>query len=181
MPVKYAVFLIAVSSLAPSVIQAAGTESAGLEFYGKVESYAEYEPWNWRLNATLQFFFQTESGGKSSMIFYQDDNRKSQFMDLFLISGKARFRAKVQGMNEIEKRVIRHDFADSKWHKVKIELSEEEIKLSIDTEDTIYKAKPIALTQYAESLDNAALYVGGIPLIDQGWSYPAIFYDIYAQ
>ena len=96
-------------------------------------------------------------------------------MDLFLINGKARFRAKVQGMNEIEKRVIRHDFVDSKWHKVKIEFSEEEIKLSIDTEDTIYKAKPIALTQYAESLDNAALYVGGIPLTDQGWSYPAIF------
>ena len=179
MSVKYAVFLIVVSSLAPSVIQAAGTaESAGLEFYGQVESYAEYEPWNWRLNATLQFFFQTKSK-KPAMIFYQDDNRESQFMDLFLINGKARFRAKIQGMNEIEKRTIPNDFADSKWHKVKIELSEEEIKLSIDTEGTIYNAKPIVLTQYAESLDNAALYVGGIPPFDGGWSYPAIFFDVY--
>ena len=178
MPVKYAVFLIVVSSLAPSVIQAAGTESAGLEFYGQVESYAKYEPWNWRLNSTLQFFFQTKSRDPA-MIFYQDDNGKSQFMDLFLINGKARFRAKVQGMNEIETRFIQHDFADSKWHKVKIELSEEEIKLSIDTEDTIYNAKPIALAKYAESLDNVALYVGGIPPINQGWSYPAIFTDVY--
>ena len=176
MSVKYAVFLIVVSS--PSLIQAAGTESAGLEFYGQPESYAEYEPWNWRLNATLQFFFQTKSK-KTAMIFYQDDNGQSQFMDLFLINGKARFRAKVQGMNEIDKRVIRHDFADSKWHKVKIELSEEEIKLSIDTEDTIYNAKPIVLTQYAESLDNAALYVGGIPPNFPGWSYPAIFNNVY--
>ena len=178
MPVKYAVFLIVVSSLAPSVIQAAGTESAGLEFYGQVESYAKYEPWNWRLNATLQFFFQTKSRDPA-MIFYQDDNGRSQFMDLFLINGKARFRAKVQGMNEMATRFILHDFADSKWHKVKIDLSEEEIKLSIDTEDKIYNATPIALTQYAESLDNAALYVGGIPLDLQGWSYQAIFFDVY--
>ena len=120
MPVKHFVFLIVVSSLAPSVIQAAGTESTGLEFNGKVESYAKYEPWNWRLNATLQFFFQTKSRDPA-MIFYQDDNGKSQFMDLFLISpGKARFRAKVQGMNEMATRFILHDFADSKWHKVKI-------------------------------------------------------------
>ena len=179
MPVKHVVFLIVVSSLAPSVIQAAGTESTGLEFNGKVESYAEYEPWNWRLNATLQFFFQTKSRDPA-MIFYQDDNGKSQFMDLFLISpGKARFRAKVQGMNEMATRFILHDFADSKWHKVKIELSEEEIKLSIDTEDKIYNATPIARTQYAESLDNAALYIGGIPPILQGWSYPEIFFDVY--
>lgn len=180
MSVKYVVFLIVVGSLVASVIQAVGAESVGLEFYGQVESYAEYEPWNWRLNATQQFFFQTKSK-KPAMIFYQDDNRASQFMDLFLINGKARFRAKVQGMNEIEKRVIRHDFADSKWHKVNIELSEEEIKLSIDTEDTIYNARPIVLTQYAESLDNAALYVGGIPLINQGWSYAAIFFNVYEK
>ena len=180
MSVKYALLvLIVVSLLAPSAIQAAGSESAGLEFFGQVESYAEYEPWNWRLNATLQFFFQTKSK-KPALIFYQDDNRESQFMDLFLIDGKARFRAKVQGMNEIEKRIIRHNFADSKWHKVKIELSEEEINLSIDTEDTIYNAMPIVLTQYAaESLDNAGLYIGGIPPIDRGWSYPAIFFNVY--
>ena len=181
MPVKYAVFLIVVSSLAQSLIQAAGTESAGLEFNGEVESYAEYEPWNWRLNATLQFFFQTKSR-KPAMIFYQDDKIKNYFMDLFLMSpGKARFRAKVQGMNEIATRFILHDFADSKWHKVKIELSEEEIKLSIDTEDKIYNATPIALTRYAESLDDAVLYVGGIPPILQGWSYPMIFYDVYTS
>lgn len=175
MSVKYALFLIVVTSLAPSVIQAAGIESAGLEFFGRVESYAEYEPWNWRVNATLQFFFKTKSK-KPAMIFYQDDNGKSQFIDLFLINGKARFRAKVQGMNEIEKRVIPHDFADLKWHKVKIELSEEELKFSIDT---IYNAMPIVLTQYAESLDNAALYIAGIPFIDQGWSYPTIFFNVY--
>lgn len=178
MSVEYALFLIVMSSMAPSAIQAAGTESAGLEFFGQVETYAEYEPWNWRHNATLQFFFQTKSK-KPAMIFYQDDNGESQFMDLFLINGKARFRAKIQGMNEIEKRVIRHDFADSKWHKVKIELSGEEIKFSIDTEDTIYNAMPIGLAQYAESIDNAALYIGGIPPVNRGWSYPAIFFNVY--
>jgi len=195
MSVKYAaVLLIVVSSLVASLIQAEGAESAGLQFYGKVESYAEYEPWNWRVNATLQFFFRTKSKKKSGLIFYQDDDGKNQFMDLFLINGReARFRAKVQGMDETEKRVIRHDFADSKWHQVKIEFSEKEIKLSIDTEDTqsqktkplktkplkIYKARPIVLTQYAESLDNAALYFGGIPTDNQGWTNPEIFYDVY--
>lgn len=178
MSVKDVALLFLVSLLASSVIQAAGAESAGLEFFGKLSSYAEYEPWNWRPNATLQFFFNTKSK-KTAMIFYQDDDGKNQFMDLFLINGKARFRVKVgQGMKEIEKRFIRYDFADSKWHKVKIEMSEEELKFSIDTEDTVYNAKPIAFTKYAESPDNAALFIAGIPF-QMGWSYPALFNEVY--
>lgn len=179
MSVKDVAFLFLVSLLASSVIQTAGAESAGLEFFGGLSSYAEYEPWNWRPNATLQFFFKTKSK-KTAMVFYQDDDGKNQFMDLFLINGKARFRAKVgQGMNEIEKRFIRHDFADSKWHKVKIELSEEDIKFSIDTEDKIHNAKPIAFTKYAESADNAALFIAGIPFEMGSWSYPALFTEVY--
>lgn len=115
------------------------------------------------------------------MIFYQDDDGKNQFMDLFLINGNATFRAKVgQGMKEIEKRIIGHDFADSKWHKVKIELSDEDIKFSIDTEDMIHNARPIAFTKNTESSDNAGLFIAGIPF-KRGWSYPALFSEVYAR
>lgn len=179
MSVKDVFFMFAVLSLlAPALIQAAGLQSAGLRFFGKPNSHAEYESWNARPNATLQFFFQTNSK-KTAMLFYQDDNGQSQFMDLFLIKGEARFRARNEGMRRAEERFIKRDFADSKWHQVKIELSEKEITFSIDTEDFIYNAMPIAFDKYVDSSENAGLFVGGIPLEDRRWSHGGLFYDVY--
>ena len=64
--------------------------SAGLRFSGSNSllngndsSYAEYEPWSWFPNATLQFFFQTSSR-KKALLFYQDDGGDINFMSLFL-------------------------------------------------------------------------------------------------
>ena len=154
--------------------------SAGLRFSGReIASYAEYEPWNWRPNATLQFFFQTASSQEKALVFYQDDRgRKQQFMDLFLIKGQARFRARVgQNMAEIEQRILEHNFADSKWHKVKVELSDKEIIFSID-EENIPPAEPIVYTKYSESPSNGALFAAGIPMETQ-WSYPGLFSEVF--
>lgn len=154
-------------------------ESAGLRFFGQILSYAEYEPWNWRPNATLQFFFQTSSK-KNALVFYQDDHgSKQQFMDLWLLNGEARFRARIgQEMEEVQQRYIKHNFADSKWHRVKIELSEKEIIFSID-DDVIRPAKPIAFAKNTEPpAKNGALFVAGIPM-ETKWSYPTLFSEVF--
>lgn len=143
--------------------------STGLRFSGRLDSktgdpsHAEYEPWNWRANTTLQFFFQ-KSSHEDALIFYQDDRAQyDQFMDLFILNGKARFRARVgQDMEGLEHRVIQRDFADSKWHQVKIEVSEKEIMFSID--DIRPAEHTIKFTHYAESALNAPLYIAGIPM-----------------
>ena len=161
--------------------------SAGLRFTGRMGrknsptvSHAEYEPWNWRPNATLQFFFQTSSREKA-LLFYQGDMaEKGQFMDLFLMSGQARLRVRVgKTMDEIEERIVEHDFADVQWHKVKIQTTEKEITFSIDD---IYHAKPnIEFTKNEEQLVYGRLFVAGIPFIrHQSWNrglFKEVFLD----
>ena len=159
--------------------------SAGLRFTGRMGrknsptvSHAEYEPWNWRPNATLQFFFQTSSREKA-LLFYQGDmGEKDQFMDLFLISGQARLRARIgQRIEKTEERIIKHDFADVQWHKVKIQTSEKEITFSIDD---IYHAKPnIEFTKNDEQLVYDRLFVAGIPFIQPQWSNRGLFKEVF--
>ena len=158
---------------------------AGLRFTGRIArknsptvSHAEYEPWNWRPNATLQFFFQTSSREKA-LLFYQGDiGQKDQFMDLFLIPGQARLRARIgKTMEKIEESIIEHDFADVQWHKVKIETTEKEIIFSIDD---IYPAKPnIKFTKNDEQLVYDRLFVAGIPLIGRRWSNLDLFREVF--
>ena len=94
--------------------------STGLRFSGNDSSYAEYEPWSWFPNATLQFFFQTSSR-KKALLFYQDDGGLINFMYLFLTrSGFAKFRARLGPWTE--EREIKRNFADSQWHKVRIKI-----------------------------------------------------------
>lgn len=142
---------------------------AGLRFTGRMSrknsptvSHAEYEPWNWRPDATLQFFFQTSSREKALLFYQGDTGQKDQFMDLFLIPGQARLRARIgKTMAETEESTIEHDFADNRWHKVKIQTTEKEIIFSIDD---IYHAKPnINFTKNDEQLAYDRLFVAGIP------------------
>ena len=100
-------------------------------------------------------------------------------MDLWLLNGEARFRARIgQEMEEVQQRYIKHNFADSKWHRVKIELSEKEIIFSID-DDVIRPAKPIAFAKNTEPpAKNGALFVAGIPM-ETKWSYPTLFSEVF--
>ena len=183
---KYiSVLLLVVSTLSPR--EALVERSASLRFSGEFSdnaettSYAEYDPWSWRPNATLQFFFQT-SAQKEALIFYQDDGN-NQFMDLFLLkdSGHARFRAKVGKEIEAKQRVIEQKFTDNKWHKVKIELTANEIRFSIEDENGELHTKdlPIEMSKYAESHTSSGLFVAGIPLNPPKFSHSNLLDEVY--
>ena len=177
------------SSMSPSVSRAAG-ESGGYYFFGEVMSHAEYEPWNWLANATLQFYFKT--GRKSKMMmFYQEEKTHGQHMDLFLTKGKLRLRVKMgQNMASIQKRFIEDkvDFADLGWHEVKIELFRSEIRFFVNSTDgNVYSADPIPYTEYNPSTTShqniESLQVAGLA-IRKGFkwnelSYPSIFKEVY--
>lgn len=174
------------SSIEPTAIHAA-EESAGYYFFGKILSQAVYEPWKWRANGTLQLFFKTASKKSKMMMFYQDEKTHGQYMDLFLLKGKARFRVKMgQEMQTFEERVIEQDFADSKWHEVKIELSEKEIRFSInDTKGILYSAEPIPFTEYnnpSNIVFDDYLFVAGLTaekMDKSSLAYPGLFDEVY--
>lgn len=139
--------------------------SAGLRFSGS--SYAEYDPWSWFPNATLQFFFQTREQ-KRALLFYQDDAEDGAnyyFMSLFLTkSGFAKFRARL-GQRE-EEREIKRNFADSQWHKVRIKIDGTKVYFSMyDQNGSEYTAEPpIEISASAQTRTNNVLFVAGIPL-----------------
>ena len=177
------------SSMSPSISQVAG-ESGGYYFLGELKSHAEYEPWNWLANATLQFYFKTWSKSKM-MMFYQEEKTHGQHMDLFLIKGKLRLRVKMgQNMVSIQKRFIEDkvDFADSGWHEVKIELFGSEIRFFVNSTDgNVYSADPIPYTEYNPSTTShqniESLLIAGLP-IRKGFkgsemSYPSFFNEFY--
>ena len=139
--------------------------SAGLRFSGS--SYAEYDPWSWFPNATLQFFFQTREQ-KKALLFYQDDafeRTKYYFMCLFLTSsGFAKFRARLGPATE--EREIGHNFADSKWHKVRIKIDRIKLYFTIEDENgLVHTAEPpVEISASAQTRANSVLFIAGIPL-----------------
>ena len=139
--------------------------SAGLRFSGS--SYAEYDPWSWFPNATLQFFFQT-SEQKKALLFYQDDafeGTNYYFMCLFLTSsGFAKFRARLGPGTE--QREIEHNFADSKWHKVRIKIDRIKLYFTIEDENgLVHTAEPpVEISASAQTRANSVLFIAGIPL-----------------
>jgi len=138
--------------------------SAGLRFSGNDSSYAEYEPWSWFPNATLQFFFQTSSR-KKALVFYQDDGGLINFMSLFLTrSGFAKFRARL-GPSEEEEHEIKHNFADSQWHKVRIKIDGTKVHFSIkDQSGLVHTAEPPGEIRESAQTRTSVLFVAGIPL-----------------
>lgn len=147
--------------------QASVDGSAGLRFSGS--SYAEYDPWSWFPNATLQFFFQTStSEQKKALLFYQDDAVKGTnyyFMRLFLTSsGFAKFRARLGPRTEESE--IKHNFADSQWHKVRIKIDVKKVHLSIkDQNGVVHTAEPpFEISASAQTSAYNVLFIAGIPL-----------------
>ena len=101
------VFLLVVCSQEKRVEGSAGLRFSGSNslLNGNDGSYAEYEPWSWFPNATLQFFSQTSSR-KKALLFYKDDGGDINFMSLFLTrSGFDKFRARF-GLERAEERKI---------------------------------------------------------------------------
>ncbi|XP_066018979.1 uncharacterized protein [Pocillopora verrucosa] len=171
------------SSMSPSISQVAG-ESGGYYFLGKLKSHAEYEPWNWLANATLQFYFKTWSKSKM-MMFYQEEKTHGQHMDLFLKKGKLQLRVKMgQNMVSIQERFIEDkvDFDDSGWHEVKIELSGSEIRFFVNSTDgNVYSADPIPYTEYNPSTTShqniESLQVAGLA-IRKGFKWNELYHTI---
>ena len=150
--------------------QARVNGSAGLRFSGS--SYAEYDPWSWFPNATLQFFFQTREQ-KKALLFYQDDavkggafeGTKHYFMCLFLTSsGFAKFRARLGP--RVEEREIEHNFADSKWHKVRIKIDVKKVHFSIKDQNGVVHTEetPFQISASDQTRAYNVLFIAGIPL-----------------
>lgn len=146
--------------------QASVDGSAGLRFSGSSNSYAEYDPWSWFPNATLQFFFQT-SEQKEALLFYQDDAVKGAdyyFMCLFLTSsGFAKFRARLGP--GIEEREIKHNFADNQWHKVRIKIDVKKVHFSIkDQNGVVHTAEtPFQMSASDQTRAYNVLFIAGVP------------------
>ena len=144
--------------------QASVDGSAGLRFSGS--SYAEYDPWSWFPNATLQFFFQA-SEQKEALLFYQDDAAKGAnyyFMCLFLTSsGFAKFRARLGP--GIEEREIKHNFADSQWYKVRIKIDVKKVHFSIKDQNGVVHTEETPFQMSASDQTRAynVLFIAGIP------------------
>lgn len=124
------------------------------------------------------------------MVFYQEEKTHGQHMDLFLLNGKPRFRVKMgQDMDSIQTRFIAGelDFADSGWHEVKIELSDNEIRFFVNsTEGQVYSAEPIPYTEYIPAPisrpNTESLQVAGLVLeknFKTNLMYKSIFNEIY--
>ena len=145
--------------------QASVDGSTGLQFSGS--SYAEYDPWSWIPNATLEFFFQT-SEQKKALLFYQDDAVKGAnyyFMCLFLTrSGFAKFRARLGP--RVEEREIEHNFADSKWHKVRIKIDVKKVHFSIKDQNGVVHTEetPFQISASDQTRAYNVLFIAGIPL-----------------
>lgn len=139
--------------------------SAGLRFSGNDSSYAEYEPWSWFPNATLQFFFQTSSR-KKALLFYQDDGGLINFMSLFLTrSGFAKFRSRLGLEWAVEEREIKRNFADSRWHKVRIKIDGTKLYFTIEDENgLVHTAEPPVEMRESAPTRTSVLFVAGIPL-----------------
>ena len=147
--------------------QASVDRSAGLRFSGSSNSYAEYDPWSWFPNATLQFFFQA-SAKKKALLFYQDDAVKGAdyyFMCLFLTSsGFAKFRARLGPGTE--EREIKHNFADNQWHKVRIKIDVKKVHFSIKDQNGVVHTEETPFQMSASDQTRAynVLFIAGIPL-----------------
>ena len=145
----------------------------------EVQAYgflAEYDPWSWFPNATLQFFFQI-SEQKRALLFYQDDAVKGAgyyYMCLFLTrSGFAKFRARLGPGTE--EREINHNFADSKWHKVRIKIDRTKLYFTIEDENGLVNTAepPVEISASAQTGAKSVLFIAGIPLSSSPMDFSA--------
>ncbi|KAK3742951.1 hypothetical protein QZH41_014194 [Actinostola sp. cb2023] len=159
----------------------ADAAGAGLQFSGKLDQYAEYETWDFSMNGTLSFLFQTHK--RSAFLLYQDNRRNDRgqdFLDVFILNGNIRMRLNIGFCSQGSELTVRGDFSDSKWHYVTISLGYKAVSFSVDKTE---KSKAV----HCENPERfatlrkrrwTAMYLGGIPIFEKfssmAWSSPTI-------
>lgn len=140
--------------------------------YTSKDSYAVYDPMSFIKNGALEIWFKTEN--ENAMILYEDTGGQGDFIDVFLVKGKARMRMEFPGCNEFKERTINGSFNDLKFHKVKITQSGGNTTFAVDN----LSATPIRCLSQVESM--VALYTGylsldvrDITVQDNEWAFPS--------
>lgn len=171
------VLFLAFASVLTSIFQLvnAGDASNITRKYAP-QSYAVYKPaMNFMTDGALEIWFKTEQ--KDAMIFYQDTGGQGEFIDVFLVEGKARMRISI-GECSITYRFINGSFNDRKWHKVKIVHSSGNTTFCVDN---LRSSPARCLTQLQAMV---ALYTGelsievrNILIQENEWGLPSVYYD----
>lgn len=168
---------------------------AGLQFTGKTDQQAEYEPWDFSTrNGTLSFLFQTHK--RTGLLLYQDNkrnNRGNDYFDVFIVDGHLRLRFYITFCSgEPEELLIEGDFSDSQWYEVSLGLTDTSISFSVDkTAKSIMSTAKVIMCPNAGRYDHlrkrrwTAIYLGGIDLFSRGalpsigrWASPSIFNEV---
>lgn len=151
----------------------------GLQFNATKFPFAEFKPWDLSRNGFMEIYFKTAK--ENSLLLYQDDGEGMDWIDVFLLKGKARLRLRMGICDIHEVTSLNGNFTDSKWHHLSIRRNLSQTTIAIDG----VEAESIVCEKTYESPakpkpSKSSLYLGGIPLFSKPrghWSNPRIYYD----
>ncbi|EDO39871.1 predicted protein [Nematostella vectensis] len=151
--------------------------STGLKFEGKRFPFAEFKPWDLSTNGSFELYFQTKR--KNALLLYQDDGEGQDWIDVFLVEGRARIRITL-GMCRSSTRIINGSFADEKWHLLKVKRNFTITTFSVDGfESELIECEITEDSPVKPKSSKTSLYLGGIPVLNGrgSWSNPYIFQE----
>ncbi|KXJ13207.1 Neurexin-2 [Exaiptasia diaphana] len=158
------------------MIHATADDSNITRKYKSKDSYSVYDPMSFIKDGSLEIWFKTEN--ENAMILYEDTGGQGDFIDVFLVNGKARMRLAFPGCNQFKERTINGSFNDRKWHKVKITQNGGNTTFAVDN----LSAVPVRCLSQIESM--VSLYTGclswdvrDITIQDNQWAFPTAFYE----
>lgn len=150
----------------------------GLKFNESNLPFAEFRPWDLSTNGAIDFYFQTKK--QNALLLYQDDGEGTDWIDVFLIKGKARLRLRMGTCDQAITH-LRGNFTDAKWHRLIVERNFSMTTISIDgTRSESLLCEEIYGSPEKPKPSKSSLYLGGIPLLSKPighWANPTIFYE----
>ncbi|KAK3742952.1 hypothetical protein QZH41_014195, partial [Actinostola sp. cb2023] len=167
--------LVLVLALSSPMVSAAADDSNTTRKYQSF-SYAVYEPGiSFMSDGALEIWFKTEKA--NAMIIYEDTGGQGEFIDVFLVHGKARMRLAFADCS-FKERVINGSFNDRKWHKVKISQDGGNTTFAVDN----LSASPVRCFTQLQPM--VALYTGYLSLDVRDttvkgtqWAFPSAYWE----
>lgn len=86
--------------------------------FNKSFAHAIFKSWNGSANGTLLFEFKTSR--ENAFLMYQDEPEGMDFVDIFLVNGRARMRLQIGQCKDHFEEFIEGNFSDNKWHSVRV-------------------------------------------------------------
>lgn len=153
-------------------------QSFGLRF-NKTLAHAIFNSWNGSTNGTLLFEFKTPR--ENAFLMYEDEPGGMDFIDIFLVNGRARMRLQIGQCKRPEQdhfeEYIEGNFSDNKWHRVRVFRQFRNTYFKVDhfssavmkcgTKDSKFKVK-------------SSLFVGGFPveISLNSLAFPGSFHEV---